>query len=186
MVSSPIENPVLPVAWRSGRFPIHQISTARRSAIQHNEEMATTDRGQITLDGTTVSVTNLGKILYPESGTTKAEVIDYYTRIAAVMLPHVVGRPGTRKRWPNGVDGQSFFEKNLASSAPRSGSRVRRCNILIVSSLTRSSIPLHPWRGWGSRPHSNCTFPPNGDSTVPSVVRRHDWYSISTRAKASG
>jgi len=119
VVSSPIEKPVLPVAWCSGRFPIRQISTARHSAIQHNEKMATTDRGQITLDGTTVSVTNLGKILYPESGTTKAEVIDYYTRIAAVMLPHVVGRPGTRKRWPNGVDGQSFFEKNLASSAPQ-------------------------------------------------------------------
>ncbi|WP_092806932.1 ATP-dependent DNA ligase [Rhodococcus globerulus] len=80
--------------------------------------MATTDRGQITLDGITVPVTNLGKVLYPESGTTKAEVIDYYTRISAVMIPHVVGRPGTRKRWPNGVDGQSFFEKNLASSAP--------------------------------------------------------------------
>ncbi|OYD68460.1 ATP-dependent DNA ligase [Rhodococcus sp. OK302] len=80
--------------------------------------MATTDRGQITLGGITVPVTNLGKVLYPESGTTKAEVIDYYTRISAVMIAHVVARPGTRKRWPNGVDGQSFFEKNLASSAP--------------------------------------------------------------------
>ncbi|MCJ0905277.1 ATP-dependent DNA ligase [Rhodococcus sp. ARC_M6] len=80
--------------------------------------MATTDRGQITLDGITVPVTNLGKVLYPESGTTKAEVIDYYTRISAVMISHVVARPGTRKRWPNGVDSQAFFEKNLASSAP--------------------------------------------------------------------
>ncbi|MDI9915195.1 ATP-dependent DNA ligase [Rhodococcus sp. IEGM 1379] len=80
--------------------------------------MATTDRGQITLDGIIVPVTNLGKVLYPESGTTKAEVIDYYTRISSVMIPHVVACPGTRKRWPNGVDGQSFFEKNLASSAP--------------------------------------------------------------------
>lgn len=80
--------------------------------------MATTDRGQLTLDGITVPVTNLDKVLYPESGTTKGEVIDYYTRVAAVMIPHVIGRAGTRKRWPNGVQGQSFFEKNLASSAP--------------------------------------------------------------------
>ncbi|WP_424805546.1 ATP-dependent DNA ligase [Rhodococcus sp. 27YEA15] len=80
--------------------------------------MAITDRGQITFDGIAVPVTNLGKVLYPESGTTKADVIDYYTRISAVLIPHVVGRPGTRKRWPNGLGGQSFFEKNLAASAP--------------------------------------------------------------------
>ena len=65
-----------------------------------------------------VKLTNLGKVLYPESETTKGEVIDYYTRIAPAMLPHVVDRPATRKRWPNGVDSEPFFEKNLAASAP--------------------------------------------------------------------
>lgn len=65
-----------------------------------------------------VKLTNADKVLYPATGTTKAEVFDYYTRIAEVMLPHVAGRAATRKRWPNGVEQESFFEKQLASSAP--------------------------------------------------------------------
>lgn len=74
--------------------------------------------GQVTISGRRLSLTNLEKVLYPETGTTKGEVIDYYTRIAPAMLPHVADRAVTRKRWPNGVAGQSFFEKNLAASAP--------------------------------------------------------------------
>jgi bifunctional non-homologous end joining protein LigD len=65
-----------------------------------------------------VKLTNPGKVLYPATDTTKAEVFDYYIGIAEVMLPHIAGRPATRKRWPNGVDEASFFEKQLASSAP--------------------------------------------------------------------
>ncbi len=65
-----------------------------------------------------VNLTNPDKVLYPATGTTKAEVFDYYIGIAEVMLPHIAGRPATRKRWPNGVDEASFFEKQLASSAP--------------------------------------------------------------------
>ena len=65
-----------------------------------------------------VRLTNADKVLYPSTGTTKGDVFEYYTRIAGVMLPHIAGRPVTRKRWPNGVDEPSFFEKQLASSAP--------------------------------------------------------------------
>ncbi|OMC17591.1 ATP-dependent DNA ligase [Mycobacterium sp. SP-6446] len=65
-----------------------------------------------------VKLTNADKVLYPATGTTKADVFDYYTRITEVMLPHIAGRPATRKRWPNGVEQDSFFEKQLASSAP--------------------------------------------------------------------
>lgn len=65
-----------------------------------------------------VKLTNADKVLYPATGTTKAEVFDYYTSIAEVMVPHIAGRPATRKRWPNGVDEPSFFEKQLADSAP--------------------------------------------------------------------
>jgi len=65
-----------------------------------------------------VKLTNADKVLYPETNTTKSDVFDYYTRIAEVMVPHIAGRPATRKRWPNGVDEPSFFEKQLASSAP--------------------------------------------------------------------
>ena len=65
-----------------------------------------------------VKLTNPDKVLYPATGTTKAEVFDYYVNIAEAMIPHIAGRAVTRKRWPNGVDEPSFFEKQLASSAP--------------------------------------------------------------------
>lgn len=65
-----------------------------------------------------VKLTNADKVLYPATGTTKRDVFDYYIRIADVMLPHIAGRAATRKRWPNGVEEDSFFEKQLASSAP--------------------------------------------------------------------
>ncbi len=65
-----------------------------------------------------VRLTNPDKVLYPATGTTKGEVFDYYVNVAEAMLPHIAGRPVTRKRWPNGVEEASFFEKQLASSAP--------------------------------------------------------------------
>ncbi|AQA02187.1 ATP-dependent DNA ligase [Mycobacterium sp. MS1601] len=65
-----------------------------------------------------VRLTNADKVLYPQTGTTKAEVFDYYVAIAEVMVAHTAGRAATRKRWPNGVEQPSFFEKQLASSAP--------------------------------------------------------------------
>lgn len=66
-----------------------------------------------------VDLSNLDKVLYPQTGTTKGEVIAYYIEIAPAMLPHMAGRPVTRKRWPNGVAAPSFFEKNLVSHAPK-------------------------------------------------------------------
>ncbi len=68
--------------------------------------------------GPRVRLTNAGKVLYPATGTTKADVFSYYTSIAPVMLPHLAGRPVTRLRWPDGVGAPSFFEKALAKSAP--------------------------------------------------------------------
>ena len=68
--------------------------------------------------GPVVRLTNPDKVLYPATGTTKSQVFGYYTSIADVMVPHIAGRPATRKRWPNGVEQQSFFEKSLAKSAP--------------------------------------------------------------------
>jgi bifunctional non-homologous end joining protein LigD len=65
-----------------------------------------------------VRLTNADKVLYPATGTTKGEVFDYYVAVADAMLPHIAGRPVTRKRWPNGVGQPDFFEKQLASSAP--------------------------------------------------------------------
>ncbi|MFC6081432.1 non-homologous end-joining DNA ligase [Sphaerisporangium aureirubrum] len=65
-----------------------------------------------------LTLTNLGKVLYPAQGFTKAEVIDYYSRIAPVMLPHLRGRPLTVKRYPGGVAAPFFFEKNRPAHTP--------------------------------------------------------------------
>lgn len=72
----------------------------------------------VRVDGRELTLSNLDKVLYPEYGFTKAEVIDYYTRIAPVLLPHLAGRPLTVKRFPDGVDGMSFFEKNAPEHTP--------------------------------------------------------------------
>ena len=75
-------------------------------------------RVAVEVAGRRLGLSNLDKILYPETGFTKAEVIDYYTRVASVILPHLAGRPATRKRYPDGVEGESFFEKNAPSHTP--------------------------------------------------------------------
>jgi len=72
----------------------------------------------VQVDGRTLTLSNLDKVLYPEVGFTKGEVIDYYTRIAPVLLPHAKDRPLTFKRYPDGVEGKFFFEKNAPSHAP--------------------------------------------------------------------
>ncbi|REE95874.1 non-homologous end-joining DNA ligase [Thermomonospora umbrina] len=73
---------------------------------------------RVDVDGRALSLSNLDKVLYSGHGFAKGEVIDYYTRIAPVLLPHVRDRPATRKRYPDGVDGPSFFEKNAPSHTP--------------------------------------------------------------------
>jgi bifunctional non-homologous end joining protein LigD len=65
-----------------------------------------------------LTLSNLDKVLYPEVGFSKGQVIDYYTRIAPVMLPYIADRPLTFKRYPDGVDGKFFFEKNAPSHTP--------------------------------------------------------------------
>ena len=73
---------------------------------------------QVTVGNRRLKLTNLDKVLYPKSKTTKAEVIDYYARVADVILPHLKGRPLTLKRYPDGVDRFNFFEKNCPKHRP--------------------------------------------------------------------
>ncbi|MQA87763.1 MAG: ATP-dependent DNA ligase [Streptosporangiales bacterium] len=73
---------------------------------------------RVQVEGRQLTLSNLEKVLYPEVGFTKGEVLDYYTRIAAVLLPHLAGRPVTLKRYPDGVSGGFFFEKNRPSHTP--------------------------------------------------------------------
>ena len=75
-------------------------------------------RVEVHVQGRTLSLSNLDKVLYPAAGFTKRDVIEYYVAIAPAILPHLEGRPLTRVRFPNGVEGKSFFEKNCPSHRP--------------------------------------------------------------------
>jgi bifunctional non-homologous end joining protein LigD len=72
----------------------------------------------VDIEGRHLKLSNLDKVLYPEAGFTKGQVVDYYVRIAPVLLPHLRGRPLTMKRYPNGVGGMFFYEKNCPSHRP--------------------------------------------------------------------
>jgi bifunctional non-homologous end joining protein LigD len=93
------------------------------------------------VEGRPLSLSHLDKVMYPASGFTKGQLIDYYVHIAPVMLPHVVDRPLTFRRYPDGVDGNSFFEKNAPSHAPE---WVRTIRVPSTSSRGRGSDVEHP------------------------------------------
>lgn len=101
----------------------------------------------------TLKLSNLDKVLWPETGFTKGQLIDYYARIAKVMVPHLKDRPITLRRWPNGVDAASFYEKNCPSHAPPWVESVKmgdvnycllneEASLVWVANL--ASIELHP------------------------------------------
>jgi bifunctional non-homologous end joining protein LigD len=91
------------------------------------------DRVLVHVAGRELELSNLDKVIYPASGFTKGEIIDYYVRIAPVLLPHLLDRPLTRVRYPNGVDAASFFEKNAPGGTP---SWVRRQRLPVPGSVS--------------------------------------------------
>jgi bifunctional non-homologous end joining protein LigD len=76
------------------------------------------EKVSVEVGGNRLQISNLDKVMYPETGFTKAQVIDYYSRVSSVMLPHLRGRPVTLKRYPDGVDGKFFFEKECPAFHP--------------------------------------------------------------------
>ncbi len=80
--------------------------------------MSPAKRETVEIEGRSLTLSNLPKVLYPESGFTKAAVLDYYARIAPVLLPHLVDRPLTVKRYPDGVGSSMFYMKNAPSHRP--------------------------------------------------------------------
>ena len=72
----------------------------------------------VEVEGHRITLVNLGKVMYPRTGTTKGEVLNYYAQVAAVMLPHLRDRAVTRIRWPHGTGDMSFFEKNTPGGTP--------------------------------------------------------------------
>jgi bifunctional non-homologous end joining protein LigD len=98
--------------------------------------MPDADKIAVQVDGRSLALTNLAKVLYPADGFTKAEVLDYYQRISPVLLPHIAGRPMTLRRYPHGVGDLSFFEKHAPAHRPE---WVR--TEAVVSHSSRSRVP---------------------------------------------
>src|ERR1700683_2108269 len=113
----------------------------------------------IEVQGKQLKLSNLEKVLYPATGFTKQQVIDYYVRAAPAMVPHLAGRPLTRKRYPNGVDEEFFYEKNAPQHRPEwvktapiwSGRNRRTIHYILADDLATlvwlanlAAIELHP------------------------------------------
>jgi bifunctional non-homologous end joining protein LigD len=113
----------------------------------------------VEVEGKRLSLSNLDKVLYPATGFTKGQVIDYYARIAPALLPHLKGRPVTMKRYPDGVDSEYFYEKNAPKHRPDwvqtapvwSRHNRRHINFLLVDDLPTltwlanlASLEIHP------------------------------------------
>lgn len=75
-------------------------------------------RTHIEVDGRELTVSNLDKVLWPKTGFTKGDLIGYYRSVAEVMVPHLAGRPITLRRWPDGVEAQTFFQKHAPKHRP--------------------------------------------------------------------
>jgi bifunctional non-homologous end joining protein LigD len=99
-------------------------------------------RVQVTVEERRLSLSNLDKVMYPEVGFTKGQVIDYYTRIAPVLLPHLRDRPLTMKRYPDGVDGEFFYEKRIPSHAPE---WIRRERVGKIEYIVCDDLPTLVW-----------------------------------------
>ena len=113
----------------------------------------------VEIEGRQLKLSNLDKVLYPATGFTKGQVVDYYARIAPVLVPHLAGRPLTLKRYPNGVDSEYFFEKNATAHRPEwvktapiwsEGNR-RNVNYILADDLSTvvwmanlAAVELHP------------------------------------------
>ena len=91
---------------------------------------------RVEVEGRTLKLSNLDKVLYPRTGTTKGEVLNYYAQVSPAMLPLLKDRCATRVRWPNGVEKQSFFEKNVPQGTP---SWVRTAEVPTTGSRARAS-----------------------------------------------
>jgi bifunctional non-homologous end joining protein LigD len=113
----------------------------------------------VDIEGKHLKLSNLDKVLYPATGFTKGQAIDYYARIAPVLLPHLAGKPLTMKRYPGGVDEEYFFEKNAPAHRPDwiktapiwSYGNKRNVNYLLANDLATliwianlASLELHP------------------------------------------
>ncbi|MGE5654188.1 MAG: non-homologous end-joining DNA ligase [Bacillota bacterium] len=112
----------------------------------------------VEIEGKTLQLTNLDKVLWPEDGYTKGDMIRYYTEMAAVMIPHYQQRPLVLTRYPNGIHGKWFYQKNIPEGTPEwvhthsVGHKEREIAYVIADNLptfawlaNQGCIEMHPW-----------------------------------------
>src|SRR4051812_2034788 len=112
----------------------------------------------VEVDGRRLRLTSLDKVLYPEAGFTKGQALDYYARVAPVLLPYLAGRPMTLKRYPDGVAGPHFYDKHCRGAPPwlelapvwseRKGEEITFCRLddraALLWSVNRGNLEMHP------------------------------------------
>jgi bifunctional non-homologous end joining protein LigD len=104
--------------WQSNR--VQDNSRRATAAVKKPPpKRASRSAAEIDVEGTKLEVSNLDKVFYPRTGFTKGQVVDYYIRIARYLLPHLKNRPITLKRYPDGVDGMHFYEKECPAYRPK-------------------------------------------------------------------
>jgi bifunctional non-homologous end joining protein LigD len=104
-------------------------------------------KSQLKIGGRLVDVSNLDKVFYPKTGFTKGQLIDYYINISPYLLPHLKGRPVTLKRYPNGVEGFFFYEKQIPASHPEwvKTTNVKRKDGSEINYCVFDSLPVLVW-----------------------------------------
>src|SRR4051795_8762645 len=139
---------------------------------------------EVLVDGRTVRLTTLDRVIYPEAGYTKAQVLDYYARVAPVLLGHLAGRPMTLKRYPEGVNGPHFYDKHCSGAPPwvevapiwseRKGADVRFCRLedraSVLWSVNRGNLEMHPLLSVASDPDTPTALVFDLDPGAPAGI----------------
>src|SRR6185503_7424298 len=114
-----LENPAHQAPSGGGRSPEEAVlDSAEPDVTLEPRRKVGKNAVEVEVEGRTLRLTNLEKVMYPKAGFTKRDLIDYYVRIAPVLLPHLHDRPLTMKRYPDGVEGKFFYEKQCPSHRP--------------------------------------------------------------------
>ncbi len=128
--------------------------------MAHRLKSITSNKKIVSVEGKEIELSNLDKVMYPDAGFTKGQVIDYYTRIAPYVLPHLKDRPVTLKRYPDGVTAEHFYEKNAPSFTPpwvktfpipsETGGRTIRYILIndlatLIWSANLANLEIHPF-----------------------------------------
>ena len=139
--------------------PVHPYVMVMHQRRESEKRVSVSNSQTIEIEGKTLTLTNLDKVLYPATGFAKGQVIDYYARIAPVLVPHLSGHPLTLKRYPGGVDQEFFFEKNATKHRPDwvktapvwSEGNQRNVNYILANDLATliwvanlAALELHP------------------------------------------